>query len=615
MLILGTLNAYSQQNEDFLKKAKNFHNNYQFSKAISTYNYILENSLDSSTNFIEENLIMSENGKNLLDYSSSPKLVKKEAFSFTDFFLKYPKSSYFTWVKTPKILIENAQRSVQFENGKEVDSLQNANFYNSPFSYMQYLSGSKKMVFCAPCANGFINIFYVEKINDTTWSAPKILNSLGTTNGNEVFPTLSSDGKKLYFSSDGHYGMGGYDLYVSEWDEQNNTWSIAQNLGFPFSSVADDFLFYNTPDKLFSIFSSTRENNGVTVYVVNYESLPLKHKVSEEDALHLSFFEENKNGKTKEKPQAENEEENLYYEATQELRNLRNDLDKNYADLNIKREYLSTASQDSKIKLEEEIALKEKYILEIQQKINDATTRLQEIEMDFLTKGIILSPNSENNTEEDIDEENYFEFEDNTIDPTPIFNVGEPDPLVDLSFKFTKEGYIADLDLFPKNLTYQIQLFSLTKKATTKNLKGASPVFERKNARGLYVYSVGIFETYQKALSNLNFVKKKGFPSAIIVAFENGKQINTKVARTIESKNKEEEVYNVTILGQETLPKEALDIIKNNTTRDIAKTNQDGTPKFIIGPFTSKVEAEKLYNALKSANISLVEIENVEKTK
>lgn len=59
------------------------------------------------------------------------------------------------------------------------------------------------------------------------------------TFGNEMFPTFRPNGE-LYFSSNGHPGMGGLDLFKAIWDEEKETWSI-ENLQSPMNSQADDF--------------------------------------------------------------------------------------------------------------------------------------------------------------------------------------------------------------------------------------------------------------------------------------------------------------------------------------------------------------------------------------
>ena len=63
------------------------------------------------------------------------------------------------------------------------------------------------------------------------------------TEGREVYPTLRND-NTLYFSSTGHFGMGGLDLFVSE--QVNGKWSEAQNLGYPINTTYDEIgiLYY-----------------------------------------------------------------------------------------------------------------------------------------------------------------------------------------------------------------------------------------------------------------------------------------------------------------------------------------------------------------------------------
>src|SRR5574344_253766 len=59
------------------------------------------------------------------------------------------------------------------------------------------------------------------------------------TPGNESFPTFRPNGD-LYFSSDGHTGMGGLDIYIAKQDSVNKTWKISHP-GYPLNSQADDF--------------------------------------------------------------------------------------------------------------------------------------------------------------------------------------------------------------------------------------------------------------------------------------------------------------------------------------------------------------------------------------
>ena len=83
----------------------------------------------------------------------------------------------------------------------------------------------------------------------------------------------------------------------------------------------------------------------------------------------------------------------------------------------------------------------------------------------------------------------------------------EPEKKFDYSFMVLDEGQFAESNEIPDGIIYQIQMFSSTRKADVAALKGLSPVFERRNASGRYIYRVGLFNTYNDVVSKLNTVK------------------------------------------------------------------------------------------------------------
>jgi len=72
------------------------------------------------------------------------------------------------------------------------------------------------------------------------WSEPTNLGSVINTTGKEMSPFIHHDNQTLYFASDGHPGMGGLDLFVSRRDSLGY-WSTPQNLGYPINTHADEF--------------------------------------------------------------------------------------------------------------------------------------------------------------------------------------------------------------------------------------------------------------------------------------------------------------------------------------------------------------------------------------
>lgn len=86
---------------------------------------------------------------------------------------------------------------------------------------------------------GTSDIYVSKKDDEDNWMKPYILSGNINTDGNEMAPFIHHDGKTLYFSSDGHLGMGGYDLFVSRRD-MNDVWSKAINLGYPLNTSDDE---------------------------------------------------------------------------------------------------------------------------------------------------------------------------------------------------------------------------------------------------------------------------------------------------------------------------------------------------------------------------------------
>ena len=81
--------------------------------------------------------------------------------------------------------------------------------------------------------------------------------------------------------------MGGYDLYVSDWDENLKDWGMPVNMGFPYSSPYDDFLYINTADGKYSMFASNRacQADSVDIYVLEFDSMPVRKAIDNPEEL------------------------------------------------------------------------------------------------------------------------------------------------------------------------------------------------------------------------------------------------------------------------------------------------------------------------------------------
>ncbi|MEM8939068.1 MAG: OmpA family protein [Bacteroidota bacterium] len=92
------------------------------------------------------------------------------------------------------------------------------------------------------------------------WSKPLVFAPNINSNFNEDSPFLSADEKTLYFASDGHETMGGYDIFKCEYDESESRWSEPVNLGFPINSPDDEIHIKLNPDQRSGYFTSNRLN-------------------------------------------------------------------------------------------------------------------------------------------------------------------------------------------------------------------------------------------------------------------------------------------------------------------------------------------------------------------
>lgn len=88
---------------------------------------------------------------------------------------------------------------------------------------------------------GGTDIFMAYRLPNGTWGNPVNLGPVVNTKYNETFPHLAADGKTLYFASEGHVSMGGFDIFTSVWDELTQTWSTPKNLGYPINTVDEDY--------------------------------------------------------------------------------------------------------------------------------------------------------------------------------------------------------------------------------------------------------------------------------------------------------------------------------------------------------------------------------------
>ena len=108
---------------------------------------------------------------------------------------------------------------------------------------------------------GGSDIYVSKKLPDDTWGRPTNLGPTINTPYDEDAPQIHSDGKTLFFSSRGHDGIGGYDIFSTVKDPATGQWSKPRNIGYPVNSANEDIYFSLTSDGAKGYFSSERHDS------------------------------------------------------------------------------------------------------------------------------------------------------------------------------------------------------------------------------------------------------------------------------------------------------------------------------------------------------------------
>ena len=334
---------------------------------------------------------------------------------------------------------------------------------------------------------------------------------------------------------------------MSSWDDSKGEWGTPVNMGFPYSSPYNDFLYAETPDGRYTLFASDRDcpPDSVDVYVLDYDNMPVRKPVT--DVRRLKEIcsmnpEDNLAGGTSSSDGIpENVDTRRYMAQVDEVKALKDSLYRCMSSIDADRSRIAISEdEDEHTELASRISANELLIPQIQASLDSALAVLQKIEMEFLFNGVVLDPDRiiAEADREVVGASSGFAFARMSPRENLDIDIEEPEKEFDYSFMVLPEGRFAENNVLPDGLVYQIQIFTLSRKARTAELNGLSPVFEYVTPTGKYTYRVGVFRTYNDVLSRLNDVKKAGFRTAYVVPLNDGEVIKMAEAKALEAKNK-----------------------------------------------------------------------------
>ena len=581
------------QVDSLLHAGDSLYRAYRFDEAIDAFDAALEVARDTSAAYdsllaesISSRLLLAENGSNMSRFVRTPQVVDKKLFALKDFTLFYPLEDK-SWRHLPN----------------QLDS----DFSNQFVQSLYAPDWNDRLYYSAAGENGSRDILMTE-IQDTLWSVPTAVQELSSAKSHEIYPMLSPDGKTMYFSSDGLYGLGGYDLYFSTWDEEEKCWSMPQNMGIPFSSPDDDFLFVDTEDEKYSIFASNRDcpADSVWVYVLEYERSPLHVSIDDPDELYALSRLDPDMGE-EDAPKENGGPDNLtasYMAQMDGVRELKDSIASVTSHLDeLRTELAFSNDEEERYELSSTIIEVEKAIPALQKELEVAQAELQKMEYEFLRKGVFITADfSDRKYTSEPREATGYDFEKRSYGDVLQLNFMVPEIKFDYTFQVLPEAVFAEDQSLPSGVVYQIQLFG-GRKASLAELKGLSPIYEHISPSGMYIYRVGRFSTYDEVLKNIPTVRNLGFRSSYICAFENGVEVSVAKARTIQERLKGGfALYEIHLMPESgELDSAVVETVTSAAIgKDIIRTEgEDGTQIFTVGPFDSKESADSLVAALK----------------
>jgi hypothetical protein len=128
---------------------------------------------------------------------------------------------------------------------------------------------------------GGTDIWMSRKLPTGHWGEATNMGPEVNTEMDEDFPSVSPDGKTLYFSSKGHTSMGGYDIFKMDWDEVSRKWTNPKNLGYPINTPEDNMNFRISETGRFGYISAIRDEGygDLDIYRVTFNNVEPKYSI------------------------------------------------------------------------------------------------------------------------------------------------------------------------------------------------------------------------------------------------------------------------------------------------------------------------------------------------
>lgn len=246
-----------------------FHMNYEFNSAIRYYRKFREYYKKKSVG-IDRLIEMCQNGLPLVNSYYVVDVKNKKVVNRNEFFRYYDIEGFEDRLSKKD---KSLKSRYDGEGDKDVACLSNKGQYIYFSSYGKNKKTGR-------------DLYRAKRLRNGGWGEWEALSSLNSPY-DEVYPFMSSDNRTLYFCSQGHTSMGGFDIFRSVYNEISDTWTEPQNMGFPINSTSNDLFFATDLNGEYAGFASSRDNgkDEVTIYKIKLSDYSEQKVVMNPDLL------------------------------------------------------------------------------------------------------------------------------------------------------------------------------------------------------------------------------------------------------------------------------------------------------------------------------------------
>jgi tetratricopeptide (TPR) repeat protein len=121
-------------------------------------------------------------------------------------------------------------------------------------------------------SKGGFDIFYSKRQSNNDWGPAVNLGKNINTKLDEIAPAISVDEKSLYFCSKGHYNMGGFDIFYTQ--RLNEKWNEPQNIGYPVNNTNDNIGFRLTGNRQKAVMSRVSDSGIYRLTWLEFTKMP-----------------------------------------------------------------------------------------------------------------------------------------------------------------------------------------------------------------------------------------------------------------------------------------------------------------------------------------------------